>query len=134
MTVLNETSDRPTRQPPRVFSRVDEEQLHERPRLRRVDETQHFAVHVRPGSAAQKDLRAIAEAFADVAVGEHTRVTRPFDITVLRPDRTIGIYHGSSSSPLRVTLPVTEGLTYQIDVVHVDGGTREFELTTALQP
>ena len=55
-----------------------------------------------------------------------------FDITVLRPDGTIGIY-GSSFSPLKVALPVAAGLTYQIDVVHISPATREFELTTTLR-
>lgn len=56
----------------------------------------------------------------------------PFDATVLRPDGTIGI-NVSSFSPLKVTLPVAAGLTYQIDVVHINPATREFELTTALR-
>jgi hypothetical protein len=43
---------------------------------------------------------------------------RPFDISVLRPDGTIGIYGTSSLSPLQVTLTVAAGLTYPIDVVH----------------
>ena len=55
-----------------------------------------------------------------------------FDITVLRPDGTIGIY-ASSFSPLKVALPVVAGLTYQIDVVHINPATREFELTTTLR-
>ena len=54
-----------------------------------------------------------------------------FDLTVLRPDRTIGIY-ASASSPVRVTLPVAAG-TYQIDVVHINPATREFDLTTTLR-
>lgn len=56
----------------------------------------------------------------------------PFDITVLRPDGTIGVYV-SSFSPLKVMLPVAAGLTYQIDVVHINPATREFELTTTLR-
>ena len=55
-----------------------------------------------------------------------------FDITVLRPDGTIGIY-ASSLSPVKVTLTVAAGLTYQIDVVHINPATREFELTTTLR-
>jgi hypothetical protein len=55
-----------------------------------------------------------------------------FDITVLRPDGTIGIY-SSSFSPLKVALPVAAGLTYQIDVVHINPATREFELMTTLR-
>jgi hypothetical protein len=57
----------------------------------------------------------------------------PFDITVLRPDGTIGIYAGSSLSPLKATLAVAAGSTYQIDVVHINPVAREFELTTTLR-
>jgi hypothetical protein len=57
----------------------------------------------------------------------------PFDITVLRPDGTIGIYAGSSLSPLKATLAVAAGSTYQIDVVHINQVAREFELTTTLR-
>jgi hypothetical protein len=57
----------------------------------------------------------------------------PFDGTLLRPDGTIGAYLATSVSPLRLTLPVAAGLTYQIDVVHIDPSTREFELSTALR-
>jgi hypothetical protein len=56
----------------------------------------------------------------------------PFDVSILRPDGTIGI-NVSSFSPLKVTLPVAAGLTYQIDVVAIDPATREFELTTTLR-
>ena len=58
---------------------------------------------------------------------------RPFDISVLRPDGTIGVNGSSSLSPLRVTLAVAAGLTYQIDVIHIDSATREFELRTTLR-
>jgi len=54
----------------------------------------------------------------------------PFDINVLRSDATIGAYNSSSVSPVGVTLSVTAGLTYQIDVVAISPATREFELTT----
>ncbi len=57
----------------------------------------------------------------------------PFDVTVLRPNGTIGINAASSVSPLKVTLTVAAGLTYQIDVVHINPATREFELTTTLR-
>jgi len=57
----------------------------------------------------------------------------PFDLTVLRPDGTIGVYGGASSSPARVTLQVAGGLTYQIDVVHISQAARDFELTTTLR-
>jgi hypothetical protein len=56
---------------------------------------------------------------------------QPFDVSVLRPDGTIAVYNGSSSSPLRISLPVTAGLTYQIDAV--GAVTRAFELTTTLR-
>jgi hypothetical protein len=48
-------------------------------------------------------------------------------------DGTIGIYGASSFSPLKVTLAVAAGLTYQIDVVHIAPATREFELTTTVR-
>jgi hypothetical protein len=57
----------------------------------------------------------------------------PFDITILRPDGSIGIYMAAPLSPLKATLAVSAGLTYQIDVVHVHPATREFELTTAFR-
>ena len=57
----------------------------------------------------------------------------PFDGTVLRPDGTIAVYTATSVLPLRLRLPVTAGLTYQIDVVHISPATREFELNTTLQ-
>ena len=57
----------------------------------------------------------------------------PFDMTVLRPDGTIGIYAASSFSPLKATLTVAAGLIYQIDVVNVSPATREFELMPALR-
>ena len=55
-----------------------------------------------------------------------------FDATVLRPDGTIGVYN-SALSPLRLSLQVAAGLTYQIDVVHINPATREFELSTTLR-
>jgi hypothetical protein len=67
----------------------------------------------------------------DVTVSSNP--ARPFDISVLRPDGTIGVNGSSSLSPLRVTLAVAAGLTYQIDVVHIDSATREFELRTILR-
>lgn len=57
----------------------------------------------------------------------------PFDVTVMRPDGTYGIYGAFDSSPVTVTLAVIAGLTYQIDVVHVRASTREFELRTILK-
>ena len=57
----------------------------------------------------------------------------PFDVSVLRPDGTIGINGAFPLSPLKVTLTVEDGLTYQIDVVHINPATREFELTTTLR-
>ena len=55
-----------------------------------------------------------------------------FDITILRPDGTIGIYASSSLSPLTTAVPVSAGLTYQIDVVVINATTREFQLSTRL--
>ena len=57
----------------------------------------------------------------------------PFDITILRPNGTIGIYAALFASPLKVTLAVPAGLTYQIDVVSISAAIREFELTTTLR-
>lgn len=56
----------------------------------------------------------------------------PFDGTVLRPDGSIGFYVAAPLSPMRLTLRVEAGLTYQIDVVHINPDTREFELKTSL--
>jgi hypothetical protein len=56
-----------------------------------------------------------------------------FDMTVLRGNGTIGIYAGSSVSPLKVTLTGAAGSTYQIDVVCISPKIREFELTTSLR-
>jgi hypothetical protein len=61
-----------------------------------------------------------------------TTPAAPFDISVLRPDGTVGVNVSWPSTPLQVTLPVSAG-TYQIDVVHIDPRTRDFELTTRLR-
>jgi len=56
------------------------------------------------------------------------------DVTVLKPDGTIGIYASPPGWPLRLTFQVATGLTYQIDVVHRGvPGAQDFELTTALR-
>ena len=55
----------------------------------------------------------------------------PYDATVLRPDGTIGVYGEAFSVPFQLTLPVTAGLTYQIDIFPRGGP--EFDLTTALR-
>jgi hypothetical protein len=56
------------------------------------------------------------------------------DVTILKPDGTIGIYASPPGWPLRLTLQVGAGLTYQIDVVHRGPpGFQDFELTTALR-
>lgn len=52
-----------------------------------------------------------------------------FDITLLKPDGSIAGY--VALLPLRAG--VEAGLTYQIDVVHVDPSTREFVLRTAMR-
>ncbi len=56
----------------------------------------------------------------------------PFDITVMKPDGTIGIYW-SGFSPPKVMLAAVSGLTYQIDVVLISPVTHEFELTTTVR-
>lgn len=53
-----------------------------------------------------------------------------FDVDVVKPDGTIGIYSAATSSPWRVRIPVEAGLTYTIRVA--SGPAREFDLTTAL--
>lgn len=57
----------------------------------------------------------------------------PFDLSILTPDGTIAVYTAAPRSPLRATVGVTSGLTYQIDVVHISSSTREFELATTLR-
>lgn len=57
----------------------------------------------------------------------------PLDVSVLRADGTIGAYVAAPVSPALVSLRVAAGLTYQIDVVHIDPATREFDLTTTLR-
>ena len=54
----------------------------------------------------------------------------PFDGTILRPDGTIGVYGSVAAAPLRLTIGVLAGLTYQIDVVPLRGP--DFTLTTTL--
>ena len=55
-----------------------------------------------------------------------------FDFDVARPDGTFAVYRALTASPARVDLLVEAGLTYQLRVVRVGGGS-EFELTTALR-
>jgi hypothetical protein len=55
-----------------------------------------------------------------------------FDFDVARPDGTFAVYRALTASPARVDLLVEAGVTYQIRVVRVGGGS-EFELTTALR-
>jgi hypothetical protein len=76
--------------------------------------------------------RRFAVTVPDAGTLEITVTATPptaFDSTVLRPDGTIGIYK-TSASPLRLSLPVAPGFTCQIDVVHINPPTREFELST----
>ena len=57
--------------------------------------------------------------------------TSPFDGTILKPDGTIGTYGAVARTPLRLTLDVVAGLTYQIDVVPI--GAPDFALTAAVR-
>jgi hypothetical protein len=51
----------------------------------------------------------------------------PFDGTVLRPDGSIAAYVSAPGPPMRLTVRVEAGLTYQVDVVHIDPSSREFD-------
>jgi hypothetical protein len=84
------------------------------------------------GAACQRfALPVHASGMLDVTISSSP--ASPFDVTVMRPNGTYGMYGSFNSSPLTVTLSVTAGLTYQIDVVHVNASTREFELRTILK-
>ena len=76
-------------------------------------------------------LTVLASGTLEVSVS--TAPIQPVDFSVLRPDGTIAVYNASSSSPVRVSLPVATGLTYQIDVVHASAAARTFDLTTTLR-
>lgn len=56
-----------------------------------------------------------------------------FDSNVIKPDGTIAVERSSSSSPVRMTLAVKGGMTYQIRVAGGWSPAREFELTTVLR-
>lgn len=85
------------------------------------------------GGATCRRFAVPLQASGTLEVTVSSSPASPFDLTILRPDGTIGMYVASSSSPLKATLPVTAGLTYQIDVVHINPATREFGLTTTLR-
>ena len=85
------------------------------------------------GGAACRRFALTVPASGTLEVGVFTAPVQPFDPSVLRPDGTIAVYNSSSSSPVRVSLPVAAGLTYQVDAVHASPAARAFELMTALQ-
>jgi hypothetical protein len=84
------------------------------------------------GAACQRFALTVPES-GTLEVRLSIEPVQPFDLSVLRPDGTIAVYNASSSSPVRVRLVVTAGLTYQIDAVHASAAARAFELTTTLR-
>jgi hypothetical protein len=83
------------------------------------------------GSVCQRFALTVPEA-GTLEVAVSSAPATPFDLTILRPDGTIGVY-GASPSQARLTLAVAAGLTYQIDVVHINPAIREFELRTTMR-
>jgi hypothetical protein len=83
------------------------------------------------GGATCRRLAVTVPASGTLAVTLTPVPASAFDISVLRPDGTIGLYGYTNGAPVAVTLRVEAGLTYQIDVVDVTPASREFELTTA---
>jgi hypothetical protein len=85
------------------------------------------------GGAICRRFALPVHAFGTLEVTVSSSPPRPFDISILRPDGTIGIYGSSSFSPLVVALDVAAGSTYQIDVVDIESSFREFELRARLR-
>jgi hypothetical protein len=56
-----------------------------------------------------------------------------FDLDIVGPDGTFAVYSGIWASPLRVTVRVEAGSTYEIRVIGGWNPARDFELTTALR-
>jgi hypothetical protein len=56
-----------------------------------------------------------------------------FDVDIVAPDGTFALYDGSWRSPLRRTIGVEAGLTYEIRVIGGWEPARTFELTTRMQ-
>lgn len=82
------------------------------------------------GGAVCQRFALTVPASGTLEVSVSSSPASPFDATVLR-DGAVGVYGAAPSTPLRLTLQVAAGLTYQIDVVPI--GVPEFELTTALR-
>ena len=89
----------------------------------------------RGGTSCQRfALTVPVSGMLEVEVDSTPASTSNGDVTVLKPDGTIGIYASPPGWPLRLTFQVATGLTYQIDVVHRGlPGAQDFELTTALR-
>jgi predicted phage gp36 major capsid-like protein len=85
------------------------------------------------GGAVCRRLALTAPGSGTLQVSISSAPALPFDVSVLRPDGTVGIYGGASATPVQVSLPVSAGLTYQVDVVHISPAAREFDLTTSLR-
>lgn len=84
------------------------------------------------GGAVCRRLAVAIPSFGTLEVLVRAGSPVPFDVTILRPNGSVGIY-GSSNSPMMLTLTVAAGLTYQVDVVAISPSTREFELTATLR-
>jgi hypothetical protein len=84
------------------------------------------------GGAVCRRLAVIVPLSGTLDVAVSSTPASSFDLTVLRPDGTIGVY-GASPPQLRLSLDVAAGLTYQIDVVHFNPAVREFALSTAIR-
>lgn len=84
------------------------------------------------GGAVCRRLALTVPESGTLEVAVFSTPASPFDLTILRPDGTIGVY-GSSPSELRLSLDVAAGLTYQIDIVHFSPAVREFELRTTMK-
>lgn len=85
------------------------------------------------GGAVCRRFAVPVAASGTLEVSLSTSPVQPFDLSVLRPDGTIAVYNASSSSPVRVSLPVAAGLAYQIDAVHASAAARAFELIATLR-
>ena len=85
------------------------------------------------GGAFCRRLALTVPASGALAVSLASIPRSPVDITILRPDGTIGVYASTNTVPLTVAIAVEAGSTYQIDAISPDQVAREFELTTTWQ-
>jgi hypothetical protein len=56
-----------------------------------------------------------------------------FDFDIVKPDGTFAMYSSTWQSPLRATIPVEAGSTYELRVIGGWSPARDFELSTALR-